>query len=44
LFASGTITPVIDRSYGLREAAEAIRYVEQGHTQGKVIVSPAENR
>ena len=39
LLESGKVTPVIDRSYGLSEAPEAIRYVEEGHTQGKVIIS-----
>jgi NADPH:quinone reductase-like Zn-dependent oxidoreductase len=32
-------TPVIDRTYDLSEAPEAIRYVEEGHTQGKVIIT-----
>jgi len=39
LLESGEVTPVIDRSYGLSEAPEAIRYVEAGHTQGKVIIT-----
>jgi len=40
LMASGTVRPLIDRCYRLSEAAEAIRYVEQGHARGKVIVRP----
>jgi NADPH:quinone reductase-like Zn-dependent oxidoreductase len=39
LLESGKVTPVIDRSYGLSEAPQAIRYVEEGHTQGKVMIS-----
>jgi NADPH:quinone reductase-like Zn-dependent oxidoreductase len=39
LIEFGKITPVIDRSYGLSEAPEAIRYMEEGHTQGKVIIT-----
>jgi NADPH:quinone reductase-like Zn-dependent oxidoreductase len=39
LLESGAITPVIDRIYPLAEAAEALRYVEEGHTQGKVVVT-----
>lgn len=39
LMQSGKVTPVIDRSYSLSEVAEAIRYVEEGHARGKVIVS-----
>lgn len=36
--AEGKITPVIDRQYELQEVPEAVRYVEQGHARGKVIV------
>lgn len=35
----GTVTPVIDRTYPLEEAAEAIRYLETGHARGKVVVT-----
>jgi NADPH:quinone reductase-like Zn-dependent oxidoreductase len=35
---TGKVTPVIDRTYPLDEAAEAIRYVEAGHARGKVVV------
>jgi NADPH:quinone reductase-like Zn-dependent oxidoreductase len=35
---SGKLTPVIDRRFKLAETAEAIRYLEQGHARGKVIV------
>ncbi len=38
LMKTGKLTPVIDRSYPLAEAAEAIRYLEAGHARGKVIV------
>ena len=36
---AGQVTPVIDRTYPLAEAAEAIRYLEQGHAQGKVVLT-----
>jgi NADPH:quinone reductase-like Zn-dependent oxidoreductase len=36
---TGKITPVIDRRYALSEVPEAIRYLEQGHARGKVIVT-----
>jgi NADPH:quinone reductase-like Zn-dependent oxidoreductase len=39
LMSSGTVTPVIDRRYELREAAAAIRYLEQGRARGKVVVT-----
>jgi NADPH:quinone reductase-like Zn-dependent oxidoreductase len=35
----GKITPVIDRRYALSEVPEAIRYLEQGHARGKIIVA-----
>ena len=39
LVESGKVTPVIDRTYPLSEVPEAIRYLEEGHTQGKVIIT-----
>ena len=39
LIAAGKLTPVIDRTYPLSQAAEALRYVGEGHTQGKVVVT-----
>jgi NADPH:quinone reductase-like Zn-dependent oxidoreductase len=35
----GKVTPVIDRRYKLSEAAEAVRYLEQGHARGKVVIT-----
>ncbi len=39
LLESGKVVPVIDRCYPLSEAAEAIRYQEQGHARGKVVIT-----
>jgi NADPH:quinone reductase-like Zn-dependent oxidoreductase len=39
LIEAGKVTPVIDRTYPLSEAPQAIRYVEQGHARGKVVIS-----
>jgi NADPH:quinone reductase-like Zn-dependent oxidoreductase len=39
LIEAGTITPVIDRIFPLDEAPDALRYLEQGHARGKVVVS-----
>lgn len=39
LIESGQVTPVIDRTYPLSEAPDAIRYLEEGHTQGKVVIT-----
>jgi NADPH:quinone reductase-like Zn-dependent oxidoreductase len=38
LMQSGKITPVVDRTYKLNETADALRYLEQGHARGKVVV------
>ena len=38
LMQSGKITPVIDRTYKLNETADALRYLEQGHARGKVVI------
>jgi NADPH:quinone reductase-like Zn-dependent oxidoreductase len=39
LIEAGTVTPVIDRTYPLIEAPDAIRYLEEGHPRGKVVVT-----
>jgi NADPH:quinone reductase-like Zn-dependent oxidoreductase len=40
LAADGKLTPVVDRTYPLRDAAEAVAYLEAGHARGKVVVTP----
>lgn len=39
MLASGTITPVIDRTYPLADTADALRHLEGGHTKGKLVVT-----
>jgi NADPH:quinone reductase-like Zn-dependent oxidoreductase len=39
LLEAGKIVPVIDRRYPLCEVAEALRYREEGHSQGKVVIT-----
>jgi len=39
LMQSGKMTPVIDKTYKLSETADALRYLEQGHARGKVVVT-----
>jgi NADPH:quinone reductase-like Zn-dependent oxidoreductase len=39
LIESGKITPIIDRTYPLGEVPEAIRYLEEGHARGKVVIT-----
>ena len=39
LIEAGKVKPVIDRTYALGETADAIRYIEEGHTCGKVVIT-----
>lgn len=39
LIEQGAVTPVIDRTYPLSDAAQALAYVGAGHTRGKVVVT-----
>jgi NADPH:quinone reductase-like Zn-dependent oxidoreductase len=39
LIATGKVTPIIDKRYTLREAPEALCYLEAGHARGKVIIT-----
>ena len=39
LIEAGKITPVIDRRYPLTETAQAMRYFEEGHTRGKIVIT-----
>jgi NADPH:quinone reductase-like Zn-dependent oxidoreductase len=36
---AGKITPVIDRTYPLSEVPKAISYLEEGHAQGKIVIT-----
>jgi NADPH:quinone reductase-like Zn-dependent oxidoreductase len=38
LIEAGTVTPVVDRTYALVEAPDAIRYLEEGHARGKIVI------
>ncbi|HJV15440.1 MAG TPA: NAD(P)-dependent alcohol dehydrogenase [Propionibacteriaceae bacterium] len=38
LIESGKVTPIIDRTYPLREAPDAIRYLELEHARAKVVI------
>jgi NADPH:quinone reductase-like Zn-dependent oxidoreductase len=40
LCADGRVTPVIDRTYPLADAREALDYLKQGHARGKVVLVP----
>jgi NADPH:quinone reductase-like Zn-dependent oxidoreductase len=39
LMQKGEVTPVIDRRYALNEVAEAVRYSEEGHARGKIVIA-----
>jgi NADPH:quinone reductase-like Zn-dependent oxidoreductase len=39
LVEAGKVTPAIDRTYPLSDVPKAIRYVEEGHARGKVVIA-----
>ena len=42
LIEAGKMTPVIDKTYPMSEYSEAFTYLDQGHAQGKVVISVAQ--
>jgi NADPH:quinone reductase-like Zn-dependent oxidoreductase len=43
LLEAGKVVPIIDRRYPLSEVAEAFRYFEEGHHQGKLVINVEPN-
>jgi NADPH:quinone reductase-like Zn-dependent oxidoreductase len=43
MIEAGRVTPVVDRTYPLEDAPEAIRYLEKGHPRGKVVITVRES-
>ena len=41
MIAAGAIRPIVDRRFPLEEAAAALRYLGEGHSRGKVVVTVA---
>ena len=41
LLENGQVAPVIDKAYSFSELPDAIRYLEAGHAQGKVVINVA---
>lgn len=39
LMQQGKLTPIIDRQYRMSETAEALRYLEEGHARGKLVIT-----
>ena len=39
LIETGKVTPMIDRTFSLKEVPEAFRYLEDGHVQGKIVIT-----
>ncbi len=39
LIEAGSVTPVVDRTFDLVEAADAVRYLHEGHPAGKIVVT-----
>jgi len=39
LMQSGKVSPAIDRTYKLNQTVDAVRYMEEGHARGKVVVT-----
>ncbi|MFZ1220249.1 MAG: zinc-binding dehydrogenase, partial [Chthoniobacterales bacterium] len=42
LMEQGKLTPAIDRQYPMSETADALRYLEDGHARGKVVITIAD--
>ena len=42
LMTAGKVRPIVDRTYPLSQTADAIRYLEQGHARGKVVIAVAD--
>jgi NADPH:quinone reductase-like Zn-dependent oxidoreductase len=39
LVEAGKLIPVIDRTYPLSQAAEAVKYLAEGHVRGKIVLT-----
>jgi NADPH:quinone reductase-like Zn-dependent oxidoreductase len=39
MMLSGKVSPVIDRTYKLSDTQTAVRYLEEGHARGKVVIT-----
>jgi NADPH:quinone reductase-like Zn-dependent oxidoreductase len=39
LLESGKVKPIVEKRYGLSETADALRYMGEGHAQGKIVIT-----
>jgi NADPH:quinone reductase-like Zn-dependent oxidoreductase len=39
LMAAGKVTPFVDKTYPMSETANALRYFEEGHARGKIVIT-----
>lgn len=39
LLESGKVKPVVEKRYELSEIADALRYMGEGHAQGKIVIT-----
>jgi NADPH:quinone reductase-like Zn-dependent oxidoreductase len=39
IIEAGKVTPVVDRTYPLSQVADAVRYVSEGRTRGKIVIN-----
>ena len=37
--AEGKVKPFVEKTYPMREAADALRYFEEGHARGKIVIA-----
>lgn len=44
LLEAGKVKPVTDRCYPFHDTAEALRYLEEGHARGKVVITISESQ
>lgn len=43
LIQTGKVKPVIDKTYAFNQLPEAMRYLEEGHARGKVVITVGDN-
>ena len=41
LMAEGKVTPLVEKTYSLDQTADALRYFEEGHARGKLVIKIA---